>query len=71
MCVQVLVGSAIVFCKAKQNSIMSVTGLIERDNDARRRLGMREIDGTVGVDLLSGMHIRMYVCMYVYHSFQT
>jgi hypothetical protein len=44
---------------------MSVTGLIERDNDARRRLGMREIDGTVGVDLLSGMHIRMYVCMYV------
>mmetsp|Transcript_34185 Transcript_34185/g.80991 ORF Transcript_34185/g.80991 Transcript_34185/m.80991 type:complete len:596 (+) Transcript_34185:460-2247(+) len=50
-----LVGSAIVFCQRKKGTATSVESLIERDNDARRRLNKQEIQGEVGVDLLSGV----------------
>jgi hypothetical protein len=54
---QILVGSAIVFCKAKTQGRLSVQSLIQLDNDARRRLGIEPKDGTVGVSLLSGIFL--------------
>jgi len=51
----ILVGSAMVFCKRKDNSRLSVKQLIMQDNDCRRRLKAEEIQGEVGVNLLSGV----------------
>jgi len=57
LCDPVLVGSAMVFCKNKGTSAgrISVQSLIALDNDARKRLGLGEKDGILGVSLLAGV----------------
>jgi len=50
-----LAGSAIVFCKNKSGGRVSVDSLIYMDNDCRRRRGLGEIDGEIGVNLLQGV----------------
>ena len=57
LCDPVLVGSAMVFCKAKgaNGGRVSVQSLIQLDNDARKRLGQPPKDGVLGVSLLSGV----------------
>lgn len=53
---QVLIGSAIVFCKVKEKQTISVKSLVLRDNDARRRLDVGPpLDGILGVSLLAGV----------------